>query len=732
MPVANASLSTNVVDPNQSWDFTPEPDTFSDEALLDLRYLNEAVAGETGFIHQSADGQDLVAGDGAPMRFWPVNSFIWQQKPAAIAEQARFLAKRGVNLVRWHGQVPSTADQAPLNAIDETAREQLWQLVAAMKQEGIYTAISPYFAAVLALQPHWPVPRDSDNMMGLLFFDTTLQAAYRDWWRALLEPVNPYTGLALKDDPAVALIQLQNEDSLLFWTLQGLQGDDLKILTDQYNNWLKEKYGSLDQALRAWQNVSFEGDDLAQGQLALGPIWMLTQPVEDPSKAQRLADQTEFLTLTMTRFNADMVRFLREELGVKSLINANNWKTADPARLNDAERYSYTPAEVIAVNRYYNGVHTGEHSGWAIVNGDRFTDPSVLFHPDQLPTNLKQVKGHPMLITESSWVPPLSYQSEGPFLVSLFQSLTGIDGFFWFGMDMPQWKPPASANGYLPALGKWIADTPELLGNFPAAALMYRQGYIKTGEPVIQEHRSLEALWQRQLPIIAESATFDPNRDRGQRLAAGENEVAVNPLAFLVGPVQVTYSDNPAPNQSVDLAPYIDETAKTVTSITQEITWDYGRGLCWLNSPKAQGVTGFLQAAGPLELTDIAVSSGNHYATVLAVSMDDQPLDRSRQILLQVGTTARPTGWSQTPVQWQEDDGTTHRGYEVTDYGKAPWQISNADVNLTLRNPAITEAQVLDMNGMSQGLATLQRHPEGVTIAMPTQAKYVMLKASEP
>ena len=55
-----------------------------------------------------------------------------------------------------------------------------------------------------------------------------------------------------------------------------------------------------------------------------------------------------------------------------------------------------------------------------------------MLNPRELPTNLKQVVGHPMIITESSWVNPLAFQSEGPFLVAVYQSLTGVDAFYWF------------------------------------------------------------------------------------------------------------------------------------------------------------------------------------------------------------------------------------------------------------------------------------------------------------
>ena len=722
--------STTLVDPSQSWAFTPEPDRFSPEALLDLRYLNESQAGQAGFIRRSADGEDFVTGDGNPIRFWPVNTGIWRQPPEAMAEQARFLAKRGVNLVRWHGQIPSQDPQAPLSAIDETARDQLWRLVAAMKREGIYTSISPYFAAFLPLQPQWGVPRNSDTMMGLLFFDPVVQEAYRAWWRALLEPVNPYTGIPLKDDPAVALLHLQNEDSLLFWTLQDLQGKDLGLLLGQYGDWLLAKYGSPEAIGQAWGGTTLEADDPTQGRWGLLPIWQMTQPVTDLGQAQRLADQTEFLTTTMTDFNRRMVEFLRQDLGVKALINANNWKTADPARLNDAERYSYTPAEVMAVNRYYGGVHSGEHSGWAIVAGDRFTDPSVLRHPDQLPTNLKQVRGYPMVVTESSWVPPLAYQSEGPFLVSLFQSLTGIDGFAWFIASSPQWQQPDSANGYLPSLGKWIVDTPELLGNFPAAALIYRQGYLQRGTPVVEEHRPLEQLWQRQLPLLAETASFDPNRDLSRADNSG-SETQVHPLAFLVGPVKVTYGGDPAQDRVVDLRPYINDRRQTLTSITGEITWDYGQGLCLLDSPKAQGVSGFLKDQGRITLNRLTVTSGNPYATVMVVSMDGQPLDQAQRILVQVGTAARSTGWQQRRAQWTDENGTTHRGYEVLNYGTAPWRVANTDVTLDLQHSGLTRAQRLDMNGMAQEDLPLERRGDGVRLRLPANARYVVLSRGD-
>ncbi|ACK65769.1 hypothetical protein PCC8801_1722 [Rippkaea orientalis PCC 8801] len=724
------SNQQTIITEDNTWPFEPGIDNYSDKALLDLRYLNEKVAGEKGFIQRSKDGNDFVTGDGTPIRFWAINSEVWKKGYSELKDNARFLAKRGVNLVRWHGQIAPKIKDSKLINIDTKSREQLWQYVAAMKQEGIYLTISPYYANALKPQPNWKVPQDSQSFHGLLFFDPELQKAYKSWLKQLLIPVNPYTGIALKDEPAIAIIQLQNEDSLLFWTFNQLKGREKELLSRQFSQWLQKKYGSLTQASNAWQGTKVKGDDLAKGIVQLYNISKLTKlQKSNDGKAKRLADQTQFLTETMRQFNQEMTRFLREEIGAKQLINAGNWKTADTLRLNDAERYSYSPTEVMAVNRYYTGgTHQGKYKGWAIVNGDKFTNQSVLFNPLAFPLNIKQVSGYPMIIPESSWVPPLGYQSEGPFLVSLFQSLTGIDGFYWFAMKEPQWREPSSANGYKPSLGKWVINTPELLGNFPAAALMYRQNYIKMGSIVIDEKRSLDELWSREIPLISETTSFDPNRDKNEDNSSVSLSKTVNPLAFLVGRVQVSYNRNSSESQVLDLSPYIDEKAKTIRSITGEIQWNYSQGICTLNTPKAQGVSGFLAQVGEIKLGDTTIISDNQYGTVIIVSMDGKPLKTSQKILVQMGTVARSTGWQEKAITWENKQGKLLKGFEIINYGKAPWRLLKNELKITINNPNLTQGTILNPNGLAQGKIEIKRDKNKIIFDFPVDSKYLILE----
>jgi len=714
---------------SKTWAFDPPKDTFDPAAMFDLRGLNEKVAGESGFVRLSADGNVFLLGSGKPARFWAVNTSAYNKHPLFpapdLARHARFLAKRGVNMVRFHGNM--TPPDGVLGHTDTGERDGLWRTVAAMKKEGIYTTFSPYWAVSSRVKPEMGVANaGKGGNFGLLFFDPKLQGAYKQWMKQVLAEPNPYTGLPLAQDPALAIIQLQNEDSLLFWTSQSIEGEAAALLRRKFGEFLVGKYGSLEAAQRAWPEATLKEDDPPNGEMGLYIVWELTQDRGGPGQKQRCADQMRFFTQTMYDFNHMMADYLRKDLGCKQLINAGNWRTADEVRMLDAERYSYTATDVEAVNRYYTGVHEGANAGWAIGNGDVFTDESVLLRPRDLPISLKQVQGHPIIVSESSWVPPLSYQSEGPFLIAACQSLNGVGAYYWFATGEEDWRQPGSANGYMPSEGKWVCATPMLMGQWPAAALMYRRGYVRQGEPAVVERRALEDLWSRRTPIIAEDPGFDPNRDTGNIAPKSNLKGGVNPLAFLVGPVLASYGDDPATSKVANLDAYIDLAAEKVRSDTGEIALDYGTGLCTLNAPCAQGATGFLAKAGALQLGDVGITCGNDYATVLVVSLDGQPLASSAKVLVQVGTRERPTDWQTRPVQVKVGD-ALRPGEKVVSFGKAPWQIAVADITIRLANPRVKTAHVLDANGMPTAELPLKDEAGVKVLRFPEDALYVAL-----
>ncbi len=714
-----------------TWPFLPERDEFRADALLDLRGLNEKIAGQSGFVRLARDGESFVLGDGTSARFWGVTTYVERDRTVEeLAHHARFLAKRGVNMVRLHGHMDPKEKNARVTDVDEKAIDEAWKLVAAMKKEGIYVTISPYWSANVKHVPAqwgidgWP---ENEAPFGLLFFNPKLQEGYKAWLKAILSRPNPYTGVPLAKDPALAIIQLQNEDSLLFWTAQSIKGKQAELLGRQFGEWLKSKYGSLSAAFAAWRNEKAPEDRPDQGIVGLLLVWEWTQAREG-GRRRRLDDQLEFYAKTMHRFNQECERYLREDLGCKQLVNAGNWRTADSAKLDDAERWSYTANEVIAVNRYYSPVHIGADRGWRINPGDTFEDASVLLRPRELPLNLRQAAGHPMIVSESHWVPPLGYQSEGPFLVATYQSLTGVDVFYWFATGEAEWSNHDRAPWDSASRAKWAIGNPMVLGQFPAAALLYRKHYLKEGDCVVEEFRSFDEIWKRVPPLLAEDPGYDPNRDLGDTARRSAAARGIDPLAFLVGPVKVHWSAQPAKAKVVDPGKLIDPKARVIRSNTGQIRWDYGRGVCTIDSPCAAGASGFLKKHGVVETSSVTIDSQNEYASVLVVSLDGEPLERSRKVLVQAGTQARPTGWVEREATFKSDDGKqTIKGEQVVSTGAMPWAVIETRIRLTVKNPGLRTAIPLDTSGNARGALKVTPAKGVFSVELPRDSMYVVL-----
>lgn len=725
-------------DRDQMWAFTPGPDPLAEDALLDLRYLNENVAGDHGFIKRSPDGMSFVRGDGEPIRFWGGSDYNQRDLDLeALKHHAEFLAKRGVNIVRWHGHLPANPDRkeraagrtAQLADINEKELDEAFKLVAAMKAAGIYTILSPYWGSHTTREDTWVLPVSGlKTLAAQVFFVPEVQAAYKGWLKALYTRPNPYTGTPLKDDPAVAIIQLQNEDSMLFWTMQGVKGEAEMILRRRFADWLAKKYGAVAKARAAWRDYAYRDDDWGRDLPALFIVWEFTaaawqEKSGQPGFKERRADQLNFFGETMFAFNREIGRYLREDLGCRQLVNAGNWKTVDPVLVEDVERWSYTANEVIGKNHYFGGLHTGRTRGYQILADNIYTDLSAAREPRKLPTFVRQAAGHPFIIPESLWVPPNRYEAEGPLIVAAHQCLTGVDIFFWFADGAPEWQPAVSGS----SLPKWTYASPMQLGQFPAAALLFRRGYLRQGEPVVVENRSLAQLWDGTTPLTAETASFDPNRDSGNAAKDFKLESPVDPLAFLVGPVHVAYGADPAQTRVADLKPLIDRKTNIVTANTGELVADLGRALIQVRAPKAQGAAGFFGAAGPADLGDVRIDCRNDYAAIVAVALDDRPLAASAKVLVQAGTWQRPDGWETERVNLVID-GRPTAAHRIVRVGTVPWMIRKAEATVAVRNPGLRKITVLDPNGMAAGTVAGQRDGDWFRFAFPPAALYVVLE----
>ncbi|TSJ43392.1 hypothetical protein FO440_04145 [Mucilaginibacter corticis] len=708
--------------PDQSWwTFSYPVNHGSDSSLLDLRYLNERFAGEHGFIRLSKDGNSFANGQNHEVRFWACNggSLASGFDDKKLDSLARFLAKMGVNLIRYHGAINPKGKNTKITDVDTTEARNIWRCVAAMKKQGIYTVISPYWASNGHMggwiPKEWGIDGYSGetDMWGVIFFNDKLKNAYKAWVKYLYTIPNPYTGVALKDESAVAVIQVENEDSDLFWTMSAIKPELAKMIGAQYSRWLKNKYGTT---------------KVIKDTMALLPMYELTLP---PGRAnqQQVDDQVAFFADAQRSFYDDMVHYYRDILGCKQLINGSNWRTASQSRLLDLERWTNSGADVIAVNKYFDPQHKGPNDGWRVDPGDFYGAPSALKNPADLPTNLKHVDGHPMMVTESGWNLPNKYQTEGPLLVAAYGGLTGLNTFFWF-------TPTAVNYAQLPyftflniqgqhPMNRWTTSTPGEMGMFPANALIQRLGYVQEGHAVAEE-RTMSSMLSRSIPPIFEEQPFDPNRDFVQRNNNDERKLSA--LTFLTGKVSTTYrAKKDTVKLLADLQALIDTKNSKIRSVTGQQLLNYRDGLFTLNTPKAKAVTGFLNTQKAFKLSEVTIKSDNDYATIELVSMDGLNLDRSKKILLQVGTVFRPTGWKEEPATIT-DDHKQLTGFKILNTGTMPWLGMPAKGSISLKNKAIKKAIQLDVAGYAIKQLNITHTTDGISLQLPTDTYYILLE----
>jgi hypothetical protein len=671
------------------FEFNPGEDPFA-ESAIDLRTLNETTAGAHGFI-AAKDDQFVFSNTGEPVRFWAVNGPPHELPGEALKNAARRLAKYGVNLCRLHGGMFDDSGKT-----DPKKIERAQEMVAALKAEGIYSHFSIYF-------PLWMQPKaDSAFLKGFdgkthpfaaLMFDPDFLAQYRDWWKELLLTPNAKTGKRLVDEPAVFGLEIQNEDSFFFWTFDAkrIPDPELRILEKQFGDWLKNKYGSIEAAFAKWDGIKVERDNPAEGQVGFRPLWNIFN-----EKKARDKHTAAFLFETQRKFYAETYAYLRS-LGFKGVITASNWSTASPEVFGPLEKWSYTATDFIDRHGYFGVEHKGEASEWSIRNGHTYTDRSALRFESSTPGKPKQFvhpamdptyNRKPSMISETTWNRPNRFRSEAPIYYAVYGALQGTDAIVHFAYDGDRWS--VKPNYFMQP---WTLMAPSQMGQFPAAALIYRKGLIKTGDVLAKINLNTNDLLNLKGTPLPQDASLDELRLKD---APTHGEVKpgqrIDPLIHYAGRVEVTFDSAPSKAELKDVASLIDRKNETVRSSTGELALDYRNGVLTIDAPQVQGASGNLKSMHGT-LKDLAIESDLDNAHIVVVSLDGQPLATSKRMLLQAMSEERAT-----------DFGTEEVGngvHKITNIGRDPWQVKTIRGVVKFKSPV--QVQPLDFNGYPAG-----------------------------
>ncbi len=267
-----APLAAQNMPASATFPFVVPWDDASPGTLTDVSFLNARPAGTHGYI-VAKNGHFVESLTEKRVRFLGTNFAAKDAFPShADAEKvAARIAKLGINLVRLHhmdnsdwGQDASIwdygyKDRQHLSAVQ---LDKLDYFVAQLKKNGVYVNINLHVSRTFSAVDGFPA---SVSQIQTSFdkrvdeFDPRMIQLQKNYARDLLTHVNPYTHLSYTADPAVMVVEINNENSLVGdpWATAG---GDLNTLPEPFrgelvgmwNAWLLKKYGTDAKLQAAW------------------------------------------------------------------------------------------------------------------------------------------------------------------------------------------------------------------------------------------------------------------------------------------------------------------------------------------------------------------------------------------------------------------------------------------------------------------------------------------------
>ena len=266
--------------------FVPPWDDAS-PSILDVSGWLEKPAGKHGFI-AARDGH-LFAGP-KRIRFFGVNTcfggnFPRKQDAGKIAAR---MAKFGINCVRFHHldmqTTPGGIFAKDGRTFDPEQLDRLDYFIAELKKRGIYVNLNLHVSRTYPDRPKSEKEGNSNFDKGVDNFSAKMIEMQRDYARTLLTHVNPYTKNAYVAEPAVAFVEINNENGLLDeWhggRLDKIAAPYREELSALWTQWLRVKYPDDEKLSAAWSSgARAAGEEmLKNGNFAAGAEgWTLEQ-----------------------------------------------------------------------------------------------------------------------------------------------------------------------------------------------------------------------------------------------------------------------------------------------------------------------------------------------------------------------------------------------------------------------------------------------------------------------
>ena len=613
----------------------------ADSSPADVSFLLDAPAGKNGFVR--VQGGHLVKPDGTRLRLWGVHLTDWSPGSVLLPPKedipmwARTLARFGVNCVRLHfldldsprGIIAAGGNDS--RSFDPQQLDRLDFLVSELKKRGIYVDLN---LNVGRSYKSGDGVQDFDKIRwakGMTLYDPRLIELEKEYARQILTHVNPYTKTEYRNEPAVAIVEILNENALWvgFNAPTAYYNDEL---TAQYNAWLKRKLAPAElQRLREITGVT--GD---------APVPRLKGPEVGAAPRERFNAEMSFVADAETKFYLDMAGYLKNTLGVKAPITG----TADHSHTGSSYSMLASLSKLDILDGHVYWQHPGSPPP---VNTPMVNDP---LHSTVVQLSRTAVAGKPYTVSEFNHPFPNDWSSEGIPILAAYGSFQDWDAIILYTFE------PKKDADWKPYVGDPfdISLDPVRMTQMAAGALMFLRSDVRPATETVSRSYSQEQVFESRRLGRTEQPYFTPGFPLSIPLLHGSR----------IG--------------SLDGSPtgkFVASDSMPMVSDTKELTWitsPQNGGIVTVDTDRSQALIGFVKAAGK-SVKNLSADIDNNFASIVLVSLDSKPLSRAGKILLTAGSRVTNTGFKWNPERTR-----------ALDQGGSPSLVEPVMGTITLRN----------------------------------------------
>ena len=704
--------------------FTPEND-YSKTSMVGLEDWNAEPAGKYGRIIRQ---DDKLLYNGKEIKLWGLNNCYGFCKPdkQSAEKHAAFYRKFGINTVRLHKYADNYGksgiqSEKSFVELDPVGLDKMDYYVSTLKENGIYTKLSPTFGVKVGAADTVRLPwhREIGDLQvkdriratyGSIYFSYELQDMQIEQTTNLLNHTNPYTGMRYADDPAIFCVELFNEDAVLWfgsaWTMQRYNTLRIRI-SKEFSRFLLEKYGSEEKWKSAWSEKaifkegmnldSFKLDGLINPDEIKGHLpnesitegtavpwsypWLLDVIMDKENKEfdflkQRLFDTSEFLIQLQNRFYTRFVKAIRET-GYEGEIITSNWQAGSSIG-HYLNLHSDHLFGMVDRHNYFGGGGTN-----ALYEQEKFNNGTMLSFPGKgaLNVGLQQVNNRPFMLSEWIHVQPNEWYAEGPAIMGAYGwGLNGWDVSYMFeNGDDGEFR-----NRIIGRHTRWDVANPAVLVNFATISRQVRRMDVSEAPETQYLNVHIPSLLEGKLDFNSQvkqqhdEKTFTTDKVPTQALAATR--------------VAVRFTDNFMETPPIDMQDYMK--GSTIVSSTKELEWtpaqngeEHG-GYFTINTEGTKAFVGFAPGGQTFDLGDgYSIEPAKGFSVIyLSAKEENETLEDAKEIVVTAMARARNTGMK-----------FNAEGNVVLDPGTAPIVLEPVKANIKV--PFNGKLLILDHDG---------------------------------